>query len=381
MPQVRQRLGGTVLDKSIERLAALYGDGHRLVVSFSGGKDSGAVLECAIMAARVTDRLPVEVVMRDEEVMLPGTFEYCERMAAREEVSMTWLVPQHPVVNIFNREQPYWWTFDPLLDPSDWMRKPPDYAVWPDTINIDSMTNPERFPPEPGKTLYAAMGLRVSESHTRLYGLFSAKGHITKPNRHGVRNVWPIYDWADGDVWKAHAENGWDYNRAYDVMHRLGISRSRLRIAPPTLNAYGAEQLKMASKAWPRWFEALCNRLPGVRLAAMYGKRAVTPYRRDDETWEEAFHRTCIEEAPAWIAERAAEVERQMTRMHAHHSTTPFPEATPCYHCKGRVGSWKAMTNIMYAGDPFSLKQDVLGYVEPEVFRPGAGRWDGKPSF
>ena len=294
---------------------------------------------------------------------------------------MHWLVPQHPVVNIFNREQPYWWTFDPLLDPSQWMRKPPDFAEWPDSINIDSMTTPERFPVEEGRTLYAVMGLRVSESHTRLYGLFSAKGYITKPNRHGVRNVWPIYDWSDGDVWKAHAEMGWDYNRAYDVMHRLGISRSRLRIAPPTLNAYGAEQLRMAVKAWPRWFEALSERLPGVRLAALYGKRAVSPYRRDDETWEQAFHRQCVDEAPEWIRDRALEVKRQMLSMHAHHSTAAFPETTPCYNCKGRVGSWKAMTNIMYGGDPFSLKQDCLGYVEPEFFRPGAGTWNGKPSF
>lgn len=59
--------GTTVFDESISRIEALYRAGHRVVVSFSGGKDSGIILELARIAAERAGKPPVEVVMRDEE--------------------------------------------------------------------------------------------------------------------------------------------------------------------------------------------------------------------------------------------------------------------------------------------------------------------------
>jgi 3'-phosphoadenosine 5'-phosphosulfate sulfotransferase (PAPS reductase)/FAD synthetase len=166
------------------------------------------VLNLAILAANITGRLPVDVVMRDEEILYPGTFEYAERVAERPEVNFHWLVPRHPVINVFNRALPYFWTFDPLLPPSAWVREPPPYAIYPTEINIDSMTTPARFPVEAGYSLYAVIGLRVYESRNRLMGLVSSGGHLTKPNRFGVRNCRPVYDWTDADVWRAIRDHG-----------------------------------------------------------------------------------------------------------------------------------------------------------------------------
>jgi len=378
----RRRLAQNVFDAALERLTALYQDGHRLVVSFSAGKDSGVCLEMALMAARATNRLPVDVVMRDEEIMVPGTFEYAERTACRKEVRFRWLVAHQPIVNVFDRVSPYFWTFDPLLDPEDWVRQPPAFAETIEDLCIERMTLPSRFPPPEGKRLYAVLGLRTQESRNRLMGLFSSGSHITKPNPYGVSSVRPIYDWTDGDVWKAIHDNGWDYNQAYDVLHRLGVDRNRLRIAPPTLNAAGLDTLGMAARAWPQWFERVAKRLPGVRTAALFGKRAVQPSRRLGESWEACFKRECLEEAPAeWIKERARRAMESRLSSHAHHSTSPFPEAAPCPNCQGSLRSWKDLALHLYNGDPFSLKADNLPYVEPEFFRKGAGTWGGKPNF
>ena len=111
----RRMLGKTVLDEAVDRMAVLYEEGHRIVVSFSTGKDSTVALEVCIMAAAQTGRLPVEVVMRDEEIMFPGTYEFAERTAARPDVDMTWLVASQPMINVFNRQSPYFWVFDPDL--------------------------------------------------------------------------------------------------------------------------------------------------------------------------------------------------------------------------------------------------------------------------
>lgn len=315
---------GDVFAEGVDRLKSLYAEGHRIVISFSAGKDSGVILELAIIAATETGRLPVEVVMRDEEIMYPGTYEYAERVASRSDViSFNWLIAGQPIVNVFNRADPFWWVFDDRLSSDQWVRTPPLTAIRIPEKNINGMTIPSRFPPAEGKMLIAVTGIRAQESITRRYSVFAAKGYLTKPNDYGVRLARPIYDWTDGDVWKAVRDGGWDYNSAYDTMYRLGVERSRLRIAPPTLNADAVASLAMAQRAWPQWFERVARRCPGVRLAASFGRRAVSPERRLHETWEATYGRECVDSAPAWIAERAR-TEEEEEKAQARRDTDVF---------------------------------------------------------
>lgn len=389
MPQ--RLLESNVFEAALSRMTEVYEAGHRVLVSMSGGKDSTVAFHICLLAAEATGRLPVEAVMRDEEIMFPGTFAYMERVAATRDVDLNWMIANQPVINVFNRRAPYFWTFDPELDPEEWVRQPPDFAERIPEKVIQGMVNRERFPPDDGKELIAVLGLRASESPARRMGIFSSKGYLTtSPNSWGTRYARPIYDWKDGDIWKAIGENEWDYNNAYDVLYRLGVSRNLLRIAPPTLTAASIPNLTIASSAWPKWFDRVIDRLPGVRSAAMYGRRSVTPIRRSGETWEECFWRTCVEEAPGWIATRARIAIRSRTGLHRGHSETPLPQVQTCPRCVP-MGSWRAMANAIYMGDPFCLKFNAsrtdkaklsFPYIEPEFFREGAGRWErGRPSF
>lgn len=360
-------------------MVPLYEEGHRVIVSFSAGKDSGVCLEVCLEAARIAGRLPVEVVLRDEEINLPGTYEYAERVASREDVELTWMVAHQPVINIFNRESPYWWVFDPQLSPDDWVRKPPENATYHKHLDITRMVTPELFPPTETGVIYSVVGLRVQESKGRLFGLHSSGGYLTKMNKYGIVLARPIYDWKEGDVWKAHKDFGWDYNSAYDAMIRGGVSPRQMRIAPPSQTSLSLDLLQFARKTWPAWFDRVTHRLPGIRTAADYGKRTVVPHRRKGETWQDTFQREVIDNAPEWIAERGEMARTKLLRAHKRHSTTPFPDVFACPQCSGETGSWKAMATYLYTGDPFSVKMTFLPYVEPERFRPGAGRWGGTP--
>lgn len=378
----RKLLGENVFDVALERIASLMREGHRLVVSFSGGKDSGVALQICLQAAAETDYGDLDVVMRDEEIMFPGTFEYCERVAERDGVNFHWLIAGQPIINAFNRESPYWWCFDKQT-PDAWVRQPPDIAQWIPEQNIEAMVTPERFPPAEGKTLYDVIGLRADESRGRLFGVYSSKGYLTKPRKNGVAKCRPIYDWGDGDVWRAILEGGWDFNDAYKAMHRLGVKRKALRIAPPTMSAAGIPLLKVAQQAWPRWFDKVSDRCPGTRTAAQYGLRAVTPARRPNETWRETFEREVIgKKSPGWIRDRATTVLERILKNHALHATTDLPEVKPCWNCHGELGSWKRLATRLYLGDPFSVSiGQILPPLDPEFFREGAGKWNGNPTF
>ena len=378
MPQ--RKLGTDVFEETIDRIYWLYKQGHKVVVSFSGGKDSGAMLELTKLAAEKAGELPVEVVMRDEEIMFPGTFEYAERVYDDPDVNLNWLIAGQPVVNAFSREKPFFWVFDQLLEPEEWVRQPPEYAEWIPDLFIEKLVTPERFPPKPGGDVVVLIGVRVDESLSRRMSVASAGGFLTQKNKWGYRKAKPMYDWKEGDIWKAHHDYGWDYNKAYDKMFQMGVPAHKRRIAPPTLIPAGIDNLGFALKAWPKWFARVERRLPGLRTAAQFGRRAVEPIRRSDETWEECFHRTCIDEAPDWIAERATKARDLIVARHARHSSSPFPQVKDCIRCG--YFSWRRLAKSLYMGDPFSLLFKQLPEVEPEYFRPGAGTWEGgTPSF
>lgn len=380
-----------VFDSAVARLEEVYAEGHTVVVSCSGGKDSGVCLEMALIAARNTGRLPVHACFQDEEIFYPGTAEYLERIAAREEVNFKWFVCRQPMVNIFDRANPYFWCFDERLDPDDWVRKFPDWAIMNPELNIESIVHPHWFPVAEGKTLFDVVGLRVAESAKRMLGLVSSGGHLTKPTKRGdreFRKIRPIYDWMDGDIWLAHKLHNWDYNRAYDVMSRMGVPKQELRIGPPTMTVASADKLKVAAKAWPRWFDRVCRRLNGVRQVAQFGSLVAQPHRRVGETWEQCYQRTCIDDAPAdWIRDRAVVLKEYMETKHAAHSRLPFPEIRPCTQCGGaKQASWKHLAFMAFNGDPFSLKMKPISahhfpFIEPEFFRQGAGTWNGTPTW
>lgn len=386
---MKQFYSMNVYDAALQRTVEAYTQGHRIIVAFSAGKDSNIVLELAIEAARLTGNLPVEVWMRDEEIMYPGTYEYAERVANRPEVKFHWLISGQASINVFNRKNPYYWVFDDRLAPEKWMRQPPSIAKWVETKSLYNVVNPKSFPPMDGKLLYVMMGVRGSESRRRNMIIHQSGGAIsgTKNDKDSdidrslERHFRPIYDWTTKDVWLAVKEKGYDYNDAYNVMTRFGVPREQQRIAPVTMTTHGINLLKISSRAWPEWFDSLCERLPGVRLGALYGRTALQPIRRNGEMWKDAYQRICIDDAPTWIAERAVKYREIAERQHANHSTESIMEIAPCPTCSMGRMSWQRMTYNLYLGDPFlqMTGSETLGYVEPEYFRPGAGNWGGKP--
>ncbi len=369
----RKHLMRDVMSTAYERtLYAYKQEDLRPIVAFSGGKDSGVVLELALMAARETNRLPVEVSFCDEEALFPGTEEYLLRTAERKEVKFHWNLLTYPQVNIFNRVEPFWWLFDDRLDPDKWVRKFPKWAKWVPEVEIANVINPYNFPVEKGQKLSTLLGIRCGESRGRMMAMSSAKSF--KIDRRS--SFWPIYDWSTSDVWRAVKEFHWDYNHVYDDWTRMKVGAHKQKVAPPTMVPGSLRLLRPASVLWPRWFDKLCERCPGVRDGVKFGRVFVAPQKKSTETWEQAYHRLILgPTAPEWIRERGQKLLDIVLTRHSKHTAQPFPQVVRCPLCNPQVASWYNLAEAMYLGDPFCYKQRILPLVEPEYFRPGFGTW------
>lgn len=383
MPKV-YTAGKNVYQAAKERLREHYEAGDRVVISTSGGKDSTVVMELAIEVARETNRLPVEVMHRDEEIMAPGTFEYLERVYHRPEVELHWCIAGQAIINAYNRYQPYWWVFDP--DEKDkWVRPIPPQAQWIENKLIEGMTSIDRFPVNPGNRLVAVTGLRAAESITRLARIASTRGALTKhPTAFGAYTLAPIYDWQDDDVWTYIKTKGIDYNEIYNALYRIGVPKRNQRIAPPTMRQ-GITQLPYLQKLYPQWFDKVNTRCPGTLAAAYYGKKSLYPLIYPGQTWQDVMY-WIIEDADQhapWLAKRCRQALHDQEERHKSHSNQPLPmtRSKHCRQCLPKApGSWEALAKTLYNGDPWSHYNQDLPPLEPEEVKPGTGYWapDGK---
>jgi predicted phosphoadenosine phosphosulfate sulfurtransferase len=380
-----------VLKESYERVLEILKTPHsRIEVSYSGGKDSQIVLELVIMAARAMGKLPVSVHFCDEEACFPGTIEMIEQTASRPEITFSWMVCSYPQLNIFNRAEPYWWVFDDRLSSTKWMRPFHSGAILCKETSISTVVNKDHFPFDykKGEVILSFVGIRTGESKGRRMGYFSSAkksprlGWVIKTHdwrrAPGVWTCWPIYDWTSEDVWKAIKEFHWPYNRAYDDMLRIGLPKNAMRIAPPTMMIAGLPTLRASKKLWPVWFDRLCERLPGVRQGAEYGRVACMPRRCLGETWQESFERECVRDAPGWIRDRAIVVRDTVLFRHRQHSKDPFPQLVGCPVCKVGLNSWETLAKVMYSGDPYQKQQTIVDTIQPKQFRPELNDWGNR---
>jgi 3'-phosphoadenosine 5'-phosphosulfate sulfotransferase (PAPS reductase)/FAD synthetase len=367
-PRLRRYLDDDVRSAAVDRMARLYEGGHRVVVSISGGKDSTVCLELAKITARMTGRLPVEAMHRDDEIMTPGTFEYLDRVAHDPDVVLAHWYSREPVWSWFSRSLPYFWPFDSELPPDRWMRRPPSHAV--EVVeHLPWYVNATRFPPSPGGQLISVLGLRAQESPMRLRGIHASGGYLTRKNRVGAVVARPIYDWTDRDVWRFIAESRVDYSRGYDVMIVAGVPRQRLRISSFGIAFSSLYDHPRLAWAFPGWAARLEGRLgPDIARVADLGARAHRPNHRPDETWAQTLLRECVDEAPTWIAERTTEVLARASQEHRRHaSTTILPDDEPCTRCEA-FGSYRVIARQLYWGAPWHSAW--LRDVRPEQFRP-----------
>lgn len=366
---------GDVYQAGKNRVRQLFEEFDTHVVMFSGGKDSGLVLNLCL---EVIDELgneydqPLQVVHIDDEFMHPETEQYVESFVGDERLKLWWCCLPVKYRNgcIADDENGWWYPWHPEKE-SQWIR---DLPTVPDdasdahaervmlshsrmadfTIGSTEHKDLPRFlfPFEEFGAVAQITGLRVAESMTRYQAVMRRedwRGYPQDCEEDGPQQCHPVYDWDDEELWHAFDSLAWEYNPVYDAFARLGHSAKEMRTAHP----YGEESIghgmyESLQKNWPDLFEKAKHRVPGAKLAFEVGTQIQAATKGNCDTWKERtaqlLHRIEDDELRSKQRQR---VEKNL-QYHYQHSTTPPHETRACPYCNV---NWRGLARALQRGD------------------------------
>ncbi len=278
-----------VYDLTQERLSVLFKEFDNVYVSFSGGKDSGVLLNlCIDYIRRHQLRIKLGVFFMDYEVQYTHTIEFVNRMLEQNKdiLEVYRICVPFKVRTSTSMYQHYWRPWDERLR-DIWVREMPDGVMTADDFSFfhDKMWDYEfqlRFAAwlhEKKKAVRTAclVGIRTQESYNRwrtIYGGLKQqlyhKYQWSSKIANDVYNLYPIYDWKTTDIWTANGKFGWDYNRLYDLYYYAGVSLERQRVASPFISE-AIESLRLYKVIEPDMWGKMIGRVNGVNFSALYG--------------------------------------------------------------------------------------------------------------
>ena len=166
----------SVLVEARKRIDYLLDEFDKVVIAFSGGKDSTATLELALERAKLKNKLPLDVMFIDQEGEFSHAIEYIRRIKERtDEVKMWWY--QIPIkINVSsNSVTNHLFCWDP--DAEDvWIRPHEPDAITENTYckedtYFNDLFNAIIAKDFAGYTVALLGGVRTEESPKRLSGL------------------------------------------------------------------------------------------------------------------------------------------------------------------------------------------------------------------
>ena len=322
---VKNYLKKDVYTAANERIKIAFNDFDKVLVAFSGGKDSGVMLNLCYEYAKANGMLnKMAMYYEDYEGGYNLTAEYVERCFDRYEgIEKYWLclpIKARCSVSMF---QTHWIPWD-RNDRDIWIREYPNtpYLITEDncpfefekgTSGFDTrILFSKWFSKTHGKTA-VMVGIRADESLSRLATITSQHRKYTynslkytKSVDENTVNFYPIYDWTTQDIWVANGKFEWDYNKLYDLFYQAGLSIDQMRVASP-FHECGQATLKLFKVIEPQTWGRMVSRVNGVNFTGIYGGTTAMGWNNikkpDGFTWEQ-YAKFLIETLPSEAKER-----------------------------------------------------------------------------
>lgn len=307
---MKKFLDKTVYEATLSRLEYIFSKFNHIVIAFSGGKDSGILLELAYKCYKTHHHKPkISVYHLDYEGGYDYTLQYVKRMMGK--------CPEFDYYHIclpisascgISMYQSTWLPWDPNKREL-WLNNLPENAITLENHKFDffkiGMKDYE-FQRKLSRWLHqksnekrtaVLIGIRAQESLNR-YATVTRNNTVTMFGSvrysyriyHNIFNFYPLYDWNVEDIWTAYGKFGWDYNQLYDVYYQAGVPLGEMRVANP-FHDCGVHSLHLYRAIEPDTWGKMVGRVNGVNFAAIYGNSKVVGYRNvslpEGQTWKQ----------------------------------------------------------------------------------------------
>lgn len=315
----------TVYEAACERIDFIFKNFDRVYLSFSGGKDSGVMLNLAIDYIRKHNvQKKMGIMILDNEANYEYSLEFMHRIigANLDILDVYWCclpITLPCTVSAYATEWQCWGE----RDKQRWIRPMPQqpYIVNMGNHNfpffVEDMSYEEFWDGfgewySQGKSCACLIGIRADESLNRYRAILNEKKQMFKGRSWTKRktdkmkrlyNCYPIYDWKTQDIWVANAKMGWDYNKLYDIFYMAGLNIAQMRVASPFMSE-SKSSLNLYRVIDPHVWATLCARVQGANFIATYGKQINYHSFKlpEGHTWK-SFVKFLLDTLPEEVAE------------------------------------------------------------------------------
>jgi predicted phosphoadenosine phosphosulfate sulfurtransferase len=280
-----------VYEASNDRIKFIFDNFKRIYVSFSGGKDSGVMLNLVIDYMRKNNiNTKVGVMILDNEANYSDSLNFMHDIIKSnlDLLDVYWCclpITLPCTVSSYDVDWRCWGE----KEKSRWIRPMPkeDYIVniknhkfdfFRENMNYSEFWDKFGDWYGQGQRTACLIGIRTSESLNRFRAIMNENketlnGNMwTKKNTEIVYNCYPIYDWRTRDIWIANDRFGWKYNKLYDIFYKAGVPISKMRVASPFMSE-SKSSLGLYRVIDPTVWAKLCARVHGANFVATYGKQ------------------------------------------------------------------------------------------------------------
>ena len=280
-----------VYEAAMERIDFIFNNFERIYLSFSGGKDSGIMLNLVLKYMRennIKEKIGIQIL--DNEANYEYSLEFMRKILDEnlDLLDVYWCclpITLPCTVSSYAVDWQCWGE----NDKERWIRPIPkqDYIVNIDNHKFDFFKEDMMYDEfwdsfaewySQGKTCANLIGIRTVESLNRFRAIMNTekttyKGMMwTKKNTENVYNCYPVFDWRTEDVWVANAMFEWDYNKLYDIFYKAGVPVHSMRVASPFMSE-SKSSLGLYRVIDPSTWAKLCARVQGANFIATYGKQ------------------------------------------------------------------------------------------------------------
>lgn len=288
-----------VYEATIKRLDVVFSEFDNVYVSFSGGKDSGVLLNLCIDFVRKNyPGRKLGVFHIDYEAQYQMTTDYVDLELSKNKDILDIYRICLPLAAgcATSAYDSYWIPWD--ADKKDiWVRDLPEVSINESNHEFKWFKKgmwdyefQEKFSQwyhkkTKAKRTACLVAIRTDESMNRWRAIHSDRNQNkfkdhkwTLEMYENVFNAYPIFDWKVDDIWICNYQFQYPYNKLYDLFYKAGLTPAQMRVASP-FHTSGIENLKLYKVIDPKNWGKMVGRTNGVNFAGLYGGTTAMGWR------------------------------------------------------------------------------------------------------